>query len=99
MKRVMRPQKRRKTQSAIMKKLKADATFEARRLAGIQKAKADPEQKARRIATFAKALAVPSVARRRIKNSRKATKSREYRAAMSAKKKKFWADLRAPGAN
>ena len=95
MKRVMRSRKRRAVNSENMKKLKANPEFEARRRAGFSKAEGHPERKAIRRATFAKTLAVPSVSRRRIKNSKKATSSLEYRAAMSAEKKKFWDELRA----
>jgi len=94
-KRVMRSSKRREINSATMMRLKAHPEFEARRLAGIAKAEATPERKTLRRGTLAKTLAKPAVRRRRIKNSKKATATHEYRAAMSARKKKLWAGLRA----
>jgi hypothetical protein len=90
----MRSRKRRKTNSENMKRLKANAEFEARRLAGIAKAKADPEQKASRRTTLAKTLAAPGVRKRAIRNSRKTQSSPEFRAGARARGKKVWSDLR-----
>jgi hypothetical protein len=95
MKREMADPKRREAQSKIMKQLKADPRFEARRIAAVKKAMAEPEEKARRAATLRKTLAIPAVRRRRIKNIKKVTTGREYRAAMSAARKKWWDDIRA----
>jgi len=94
-KRNMRSRQRRKTNSENMKRLKADPEFEALRLAGILEAKADPEQKERRIATLAKTLARRGVRKRAIRNSKKAQSDDGYRARMSARKKNWWAELRA----
>jgi hypothetical protein len=91
---VMRDPNRRKINSTTMKRLKADPAFEARRLAGIRKAEASAERKASRRTTLAKTLAVPAIRRRRITNSKKATADPKYRAAMSALKTKFWANIR-----
>jgi hypothetical protein len=94
-KRVMRDRKRRKVQSKIMKKLKADPEFEALRLAGISKAEATEERKTARRATLSETLSKPAVSKRRKKNSAKAQLDPEYRDARSVEKKKFWADIRA----
>ena len=93
MTRVMRSRKRRRINSENMKRLKANAEFEARRIAAVAKAKADPEKKARRQATLAETMAAPGVRKRAIRNSKKTTSSDEYRARMSADGKKRWAEL------
>jgi hypothetical protein len=94
-KRHMADPKRREAQSRLMRQLKADPRFEAHRIAAFKKSMADPEKKARRAAIFMKTLAIPAIRRRRIENSKKVTTGREYRAAMSAARKKWWDDLRA----
>jgi hypothetical protein len=86
---------RREASSKLLKRLHADPTFEARRIAAIRKSMSDPEMKARRAAILKKTWAIPAVRRRWIKSLRKATSAPEYRAAMSAGRKKWFADLRA----
>jgi hypothetical protein len=93
-KRVMRSRKRRNINSENMKRLKAHAEFEARRIAGLRKAEAAPERKASRRATLAKTLAARGVRARAIRNSRKAQSSPQFRARASAQGKQRWAELR-----